>query len=274
MIPVELRPRVERLEGLFQTIFGRSQSGNVFVLQPGGTPSSNVFTDSSSLYAAAKTHSGPVWCLVDDTLAPAHWLAGSYVLDNWTFLGEQSSPTFTLHIDSGVTIASSSLTIANGLLIRSEATVSPWQPTSFFELLIQPTCQVDSALGKAPFLSVTNAGANQGQIDIMQAGTIGDGTTNVVTVGAGLTVFVIGQGPGTGGINDHAFGGLGTVQVLRDASFPVSATQDVSTFTVINDSAANATRYTAAIVGNWSGTNPTSVANALDRIAAKIGPIA
>lgn len=31
--------------------------------------------------------------------------------------------------------------------------------------------------------------------------------------------------------------------------------------------------YTPAIVGNWSGTAPTSVANALDRIAAHVGPI-
>jgi hypothetical protein len=31
--------------------------------------------------------------------------------------------------------------------------------------------------------------------------------------------------------------------------------------------------YTAADVANWSGTNPTSVANALDRIAAHVGPV-
>jgi hypothetical protein len=31
--------------------------------------------------------------------------------------------------------------------------------------------------------------------------------------------------------------------------------------------------YTPSVLANWSGTAPTSVANALDRIAAKIGPI-
>jgi hypothetical protein len=31
--------------------------------------------------------------------------------------------------------------------------------------------------------------------------------------------------------------------------------------------------YTAAVLANWSGTNPSSVSNALDRIAAKITPI-
>jgi hypothetical protein len=31
--------------------------------------------------------------------------------------------------------------------------------------------------------------------------------------------------------------------------------------------------YAATTVANWSGTNPTDLRNALDRIAAKIGPI-
>jgi hypothetical protein len=32
--------------------------------------------------------------------------------------------------------------------------------------------------------------------------------------------------------------------------------------------------YTPAVSGDWSGTTPTTVAAALDRIAAAIGPIA
>lgn len=31
--------------------------------------------------------------------------------------------------------------------------------------------------------------------------------------------------------------------------------------------------YTPAVLANWSGVAPTSIANALDRIAAKITPI-
>lgn len=38
-------------------------------------------------------------------------------------------------------------------------------------------------------------------------------------------------------------------------------------------SGANGLQYTATTVANWSGTNPTSIQNALDRIAAKITPI-
>ena len=38
-------------------------------------------------------------------------------------------------------------------------------------------------------------------------------------------------------------------------------------------SSANGLGYIATTVGDWSGTNPTSVRNALDRIAAKITPI-
>jgi hypothetical protein len=38
-------------------------------------------------------------------------------------------------------------------------------------------------------------------------------------------------------------------------------------------SGANGLQYTATTVANWSGANPTSIQNALDRIAAKITPI-
>jgi hypothetical protein len=36
---------------------------------------------------------------------------------------------------------------------------------------------------------------------------------------------------------------------------------------------ARGVRYVASSLPNWSGSNPTSVANALDRIAAHVGPI-
>lgn len=41
----------------------------------------------------------------------------------------------------------------------------------------------------------------------------------------------------------------------------------------LDNVSANNMMYMPAVVGNWSGTAPSSVANALDRIAAQIGPI-
>jgi hypothetical protein len=38
-------------------------------------------------------------------------------------------------------------------------------------------------------------------------------------------------------------------------------------------SEASQDTYTPSAVANWSGVAPTSVANALDRIAAHVGPI-
>jgi hypothetical protein len=52
-----------------------------------------------------------------------------------------------------------------------------------------------------------------------------------------------------------------TVNLAGGAPAPVALTS------------ANGLAYTAAVVGDWSGTNPTSIKNALDRIAAKITPI-
>ena len=44
--------------------------------------------------------------------------------------------------------------------------------------------------------------------------------------------------------------------------------------TPVLDTPATSMAYAPAVVANWSGTAPTSVANALDRIAAALGPIA
>lgn len=199
---------------------------------------------------------------------------GPYDLDQTIILGNQASNTFTLHIDTGATFTSSSITAANGILISNENTAqSPWTPTTFFQLLIEPTAAVQSAVGAKPLLAVTNAGANGGQIDIEEAGLLGLSTVNVVTVGTGRSIFTVCQGPGTGGIGAHAFGGLGAVTVDRESSCTIGSPQDVTTFITINQSLGSQTAYTAALVANWSGTNPTSVANALDRIAAKITPI-
>lgn len=44
--------------------------------------------------------------------------------------------------------------------------------------------------------------------------------------------------------------------------------------TKANAAAAAAEAYTPAVTGNWTGADPTTVAQALDRIAAALGPIA
>ena len=68
-----------------------------------------------------------------------------------------------------------------------------------------------------------------------------------------------------------------TVQVAGTA-LTSRPTLNLSTGLTGSDDAANnrtviSTSYTAASSANWNGTPPTSIANALDRIAAHSGPI-
>jgi hypothetical protein len=65
-----------------------------------------------------------------------------------------------------------------------------------------------------------------------------------------------------------------TVLFLNDSSSsPPTFTLIAGSITLIALDAAVNMAYTATTVANWSGTNPTSVGNALDRIAAHITPI-
>jgi hypothetical protein len=69
-----------------------------------------------------------------------------------------------------------------------------------------------------------------------------------------------------------------TIAYAYDATWPGNPANPFFAFggiyapPVVSDKALSMS-YAPAVLANWSGTAPTSVANALDRIAAKIGPI-
>lgn len=101
--------------------------------------------------------------------------------------------------------------------------------------------------------------------------------TAVLDIGAGSTLLL--------GIGLNFFGGVTFTDTI---SGPVGTTLDLScdstlvpptlanffgTYITSLESKAAATSYTAASAANWNGSPPATVAEALDRIAAKIGPI-
>src|SRR5579871_810877 len=113
------------------TAFAHFAGQSTFEFKPGGTAGGTIYTDWPSTAQAIKLSPPPRWLYVDDTLAPAHMIAGGpYDLDQTIFLGNQASSTFTLHIDTGATFTSSSITVGNGLLIQNDAVgTSPWTPS-------------------------------------------------------------------------------------------------------------------------------------------------
>lgn len=65
---------------------------------------------------------------------------------------------------------------------------------------------------------------------------------------------------------------------VAGVALPSRPALDFSTGFAGTDDATNnrtviTTAYVPAIVANWNGTAPTSIANALDRLAAHLGPI-
>lgn len=68
-------------------------------------------------------------------------------------------------------------------------------------------------------------------------------------------------------VDRRATGYLQGQRRARHAGAYTGTFMDMKSSDAINEA------YEPAVLANWSGTAPTNVANALDRIAAKIGPI-
>jgi hypothetical protein len=120
------------------------------------------------------------------------------------------------------------------------------QADQLVQIFMQASCMLGNASG-APVVAMSSAG----QIVEVNAFLQATVATNVVRGGAG-TIFIF-EWDST--VTPPAFTGF-TGTLLEFAQ----------------SNAANQ-KYTAATIANWSGTNPTSVANALDRLAAHTGPV-
>jgi hypothetical protein len=243
-----------------------------FVFKPGagGVQASNVYTTWAGLAADVAKVPGPRTILVDPSLAPCHMTAGGpYDLDNVTFRVNEGSLDFTLHIDTGASFTSSSITLS-GITVSCDAAATPWTPTAFAALSMENGATLSSSAGHAPFMAITAAGSFS-QVLCPAAVAIGDGATNVFTVAVGqeLDIFVGGpqfQGGGSG-LNAHACGGLGTVHCIIDDSAVVALPQDVATFTQILSSKATQCAFTPTTGAQWNPV-PTQVGAALDQLAA------
>ena len=120
-------------------------------------------------------------------------------------------------------------------------------------VLAQFQCQQNES-GVPPTGALINLNGNDGavgvQINCGPAGGLQDG-------------WLTGGGPGSFGLDIRGI----------DARIPLIPGYTGNPLFAVNSCQAFNLLYTPAAVGDWSGTPPTDVANALDRIAAAIGPI-
>jgi hypothetical protein len=260
---------------------GADATAYAFVYRPGGVADKNVYTTWPALYVALSAVQGDKLVQVDDSIvSPAVVPAGTYDLDGVTFDGISSFATDSggaaLTFDSGAVINAGTLNFTGKLQISYGGatpliTVGAGKQGNYY---FHEGCFV-ACTGAGAFIEA-GAGA-EALVSVNEGGQFGDGTHAVFTsVGASSFCGVGMFDSSTLAANATAQSLGGDVAVGYVDAATVTLPQGAGV-TVTMLSEAENTEYTASVVANWSGTNPTSVANALDRIAAWIaahgGPI-
>lgn len=245
--------------------------GATFVFRPGGTAGANVYTTWSTVMAARAQVQGLAWILVDDSIvSPAPITAGTWNLDNTILQGIGGEPTefAQLELEQGAHWTFGFLQVQY-LEIQSVSTLPVTTIAAGVVLFFSNQVSMNLSPNVVPFFDVANGAVfavNQ------LGGNFGDNTNALIEVEAGGTL--VWTGALGADLENHAVGGAGaaggaTYFFTSDCIVHTSTTP--GTFT--QSSQASAEGYTATTVANWSGTNPTSVANALDRLAAHVGPV-
>lgn len=253
------------------------------VFRPGVPSSGNVFETWTQLMAAFATTRGTVTIAVDDSVAPTIIDVGSWDLqDRATLvdLKQKENPQTTLFIPDGATLRNLTnfaqllnieatpittpslaydpgvivLIIREGVVLANRGTRALIEvaPASSVNILLSDNAFLDNSL--PPFAPFANLAVGPGQsFSITSLGNSGLlGLTNTVSGVAGAFVVIQYDSSWQGNPTlPNYFGGL-IERSLNDALFM---------------------DYEPAVLANWSGIAPTSTANALDRLAAKVGPV-
>jgi hypothetical protein len=269
---VDLTARVEALENLVQRLLFNKIGGQgpVFVFRPGGVQSSNVFTSWATMMAGVNATQGPTTIFIDDSIvSPAVVPAGTWNMSNVTVVGAENNANefATLNFAQNAKITFSFLAL-NFLEIQSvgSAVVSTISSVS---VLVATQTSINISSNTQAFFEVLNGGL----LSVTQmGGNFGDNVHNLFKIDAG-GVFVYSGSLGAD-LEGTAVGGAGAAAGAAGtftSDCIAHAASQGGTWT--QASSASNEGYAATTVANWSGTNPSSVANALDRIAAKITPI-
>jgi hypothetical protein len=238
------------------------------VLRPGDTTGAdNVFTTWEALYAACKGIAGGVLVLVDDSLiSPVVIPSGHWTIDEWEFRGVTNpvQEFATLQLADGALLTCSALYVRN---LEVETIANAPNFTAGAILYVEAWFSTFTASAGGPMFAVPS-GAN---LVVQQTGgNMGDGAFPVITVANGGALEWTGNSSDLEPLSVTGPGAAAGATYFFDASTIVHATP-LGTYQANDDASRMA--YEPAVVANWSGVAPTSVANALDRIAAHVGPI-
>jgi hypothetical protein len=237
---------------------------SVFVFRPGGVAAGNVYTSWATMLAAVALVAGPKWISFDTSLAPCTVPAGTWNVDQCTIAG--IIPGSTLTFLNGAHLTFLQVTFGGGCIFTNTGATAVATLTSPL-VIVNVTDASLSASGAGHFFDLT-----AGFLEVVLiAGAFLAAGSPVLGVAAGLTAVALMTSESQ--FANGTLSGLGTVQAQLTSDCLPGVQGGLTTYTVVQASNSNQDKYTPAVLANWSGTAPTSVANALDRIAAKITPI-
>lgn len=251
------------------------QVASVFVLRPGGVPYRNVFVTWASLMAAASQTQGPIAILFDGSLGAIHITAGAspWNVDHYTFISASDyfTPTPVIFDKGASFVWTDEFSIVGSLVFqRSADSITPAALVAGNQLIRMGLNSELQALGAQPWLECANGAF---AAIVLGAGTLGDGTHNAIKIDAGASLVIAASNldGGSSTVAAHALvGGAGaTVTISRGFGAAISAQADYTgTLTLIFEQNAASAAYTPGDPTKWVGPAPTTVQQALDRIAA------
>ena len=252
-------------------------AGSALVFRPGGVTSGNVTETWPAPDNVFWTIQGPKTIQIDDSIvSPAVVPAGTYatqgslsLLSIANFNNENGGAILQM-ADGAVLSGVGVLTLGEWLLAQSMSATTPVVTVAASQEtnIIVSSFAVLQSTAAAAFFHVRSGGFLW--LDLTNC-AVGDDAHAMVTVDAG------GQGQVNSresSLRANLFTGAGAsaFDIFVDSGTIVGSPLGGGTSVTLSDSAL-LTGYTPASSANWNNTPPATVAAALDRIAAKIGPI-
>lgn len=242
---------------------------STFVFRPSGSTGPGIYNTWPSLMNAVNQVPGQKFITYDDSFSPCEIPAGAWDVDSCVISTVPRAGSGRLFIANGAILIFNRLDFVDAN-IESLATA----PVTTFGGSNTGALRLDEAtitcLATGSFLRVM-PGTDAPAVLMTNTTSIGDGTHPVFQVDASAELDITAVSGSI--IAGNATSGAGTVNVTLDMSVSIDAGPQAATFSLFPLSDAHNVPYTPTTLGNWSNNNPRTLQLALDRIAAKIGPI-
>lgn len=251
--------------------------GAALVFKPGATSENNVFATWPEVVAACAAIAGPRAIWFDPSIAPCIIPSGAWNLggDDVTFSADGSN------------LLPSLLTVAPGASVNdcislfADISVEHQGATPFMKVTRTTPRRVVFAgfatvtpTGTAPLIQ--NVASPLLIVYADDVATISQGSTPTIDnqlLGATLSIIAAGAALFDTNVLSGVAAGYSGINASPSAFVTAAQAVPGGIIAIANWAQGSEVQYIPSVVADWSGISPENVQRALDRIAAKIGPI-